>query len=94
MGTKTTTVDRTFDAVTHHSKETRGATERSVSFDDLPDAAYIRQAQLIPHVVPFSSATLWRMVKSGAFVSPKKLSMAVTAWNVGEVRAWLKAVGQ
>jgi hypothetical protein len=33
----------------------------------MPAAGYIRQAGLIPHILPFSSATLWRMVNSGTF---------------------------
>jgi len=39
--------------------------------------------------VPFSSATLWRKVKSGEFPAPKKLSERVTAWRVEDVRQWL-----
>ncbi len=50
---------------------------------------FIRQSQLIPAIVPFSSATLWRMVKAGSFPSPVKLSQRVTAWRVEEVRAWM-----
>lgn len=59
------------------------------SFDSLPAGGYIRQAQLIPHVVPFSPATLWRKCKSKTFPSPVKLSDRVTAWRVGDVRKWL-----
>jgi predicted DNA-binding transcriptional regulator AlpA len=59
------------------------------NFDTLPDTGYLRQAQLIPHVVPVSSATLWRMCKSGKFPKPVKLSARVTAWNVGLIRVWL-----
>ncbi len=61
------------------------------TFDNLPDSAYIRQAQLIPNVVPFSSATLWRKCKTAQFPTPHKLSQRVTAWQVGAVRAWMKA---
>jgi prophage regulatory protein len=61
------------------------------TFDNLPASGYIRQAQLIPDVVPFSSATLWRKCKAGEFVAPTKLSARVTAWNVGLVRNWLQA---
>ena len=32
-------------------------------------------------IVPFSSATLWRKVKTGAFPSPVKLSERVTAFR-------------
>lgn len=69
------------------------------SFDSLPDSAYIRESQLVqsrkrpttPAPLPFSGPTLWRMVKSGKFPRPHKLSQRVTAWNVGDVRAWIKA---
>ena len=30
---------------------------------ELPATGYVRQSQLIPAIVPFSSATLWRNVK-------------------------------
>lgn len=64
------------------------------TFDNLPASGYIRQAQLIPHVVPFSSATLWRKCKAGDFVAPVRLSARVTAWNVGQVRQWLQTQAQ
>jgi len=69
------------------------------SFDDLPDSAYVREAQLVrsrkhpdrPAPVPFSAPTLWRNVKAGTFPKPVKLSSRVTAWRVGDVRAWMAA---
>ena len=69
------------------------------SFDTLPDSAYIREAQLIqsprhpdrPAPLPFSAPTLWRKVKAGTFPKPTKLSERVTAWKVGDVRAWMAA---
>ena len=61
------------------------------TFDNLPDTGYIRQSQLIPSVVPVSPATLWRKCKAGQFPKPVKLSERVTAWQVGDVRAWLIA---
>jgi len=67
------------------------ATLTATSFDALPDTGSLRQAQLIPDVVPISSATLWRKCKTGDFPKPVKLSERVTAWNVGQVRAWLQA---
>lgn len=68
-------------------------------FDALPDSAFIREAQLVqspkrpetPAPLPFSAPTLWRKVKSGTFPAPCKLSARVTAWRVGDVRAWIKA---
>lgn len=56
-----------------------------------PATGYFRQSQLIPGIIPFSSATLWRMVKKGTFPSPIKLSQRVTAWRGGDVVAWMQA---
>ena len=56
----------------------------------LPNVGYIRQSQLIPVILPFSSATLWRKVKSGDFPSPVKLSERITAWRVEDIRAWMQ----
>jgi predicted DNA-binding transcriptional regulator AlpA len=75
---------------THHSPETCKTVSTQSTFDNLPDSGYLRQAQLIPAVVPFSSATLWRKCKAGHFPKPVKLSERVTAWNVGQVREFLK----
>jgi prophage regulatory protein len=61
------------------------------TFGALPASGYVRQSQLIPHIVPFSSATLWRMVKAGTFPRPVKLSERVTAWDAAKVRAWLES---
>lgn len=69
------------------------ATNTAPTFDTLPASGFIRQAQLIPRVVPFSSATLWRHCSRGLFPKPVKLSERVTAWRVGDVREWLDAQG-
>lgn len=61
------------------------------AFGALPLSGFVRQRQLIPHIVPFSSATLWRKVKSGEFPRPVKLSARVTAWPVEGIRAWINA---
>lgn len=66
-------------------------------FDLLPDSAFIREAQLVQSPkrpdslapLPFSAPTLWRKVKAGSFPKPVKLSERVTAWKVGDVRAWI-----
>ncbi len=60
-------------------------------FDKLPQSGFIRQAQLIPDLIPFSPATLWRKVKDGTFPVPIKLSARVTAWRVEDVRAWMQS---
>lgn len=69
------------------------------SFDLLPDSAFIREAQLVQSPkrpttlapLPFSAATLWRMVKVGSFPAPFKLSKRITVWQVAAVRAWMQA---
>jgi prophage regulatory protein len=65
----------------------------SPSPQGLPATGYIRQAQLIPKILPVSPATLWRWVKTGQFVTPVKLGENVTAWRVEDVRQWLDAKG-
>lgn len=57
---------------------------------ELPASGYVRQAQLIPAIIPFSSATFWRKVKAGTFPAPVKLSERVTAWRVEDIRAWMQ----
>lgn len=57
----------------------------------LPDDGFVRQAQIIPHIVPVSPATFWRMIKSGEFPSPVKLSERITAWPVETVRKWVNS---
>ena len=78
---------------------THRVTDAIPSFDELADTAYARLSQLIrdpkrpnlPTPLPFSAATLWRKVRSQSFPAPTKLSDAITAWKVGDIRAWLRA---
>lgn len=56
----------------------------------LPANGYVRQAQLIPAIFPFSSATLWRKVKAGTFPRPVKLGPRITAWRVEDIREALQ----
>lgn len=59
--------------------------------------SYVREADLIGSrrkggqrgILPFSSPTLWRMVKEGRFPKPVKLGERITAWDMADVRAWL-----
>lgn len=66
----------------------------------VPATGYLRQSQLVGRparkrcqavigILPFSSATLWRMVKRGDFPAPVKLSEKVTAWKAEDIRAWI-----
>ncbi len=59
------------------------------TFDTLPDSGYVRFSQLVPAVIPTSRTTLWRWVREARFPKPAKLSSGVTAWRVGDVRAFL-----
>jgi len=86
-------------AVVAAPTKTRHNVDHSV-FDQLPDSAYLREAQLVRSPkhpdsltapLPLSAPTLWRMVKEGRFPKPHKLSSRVTAWQVQQVRAWLQA---
>lgn len=70
------------------------------SFDDLADSAFIRAGRLVPnrkhperpHPLAFSNSTLWRKSADGSFPKPVKLSARVTAWRVGDIRAWMDAL--
>jgi predicted DNA-binding transcriptional regulator AlpA len=61
------------------------------NFSSRPPAGFIRQADLVPGMVPFSAATLWRKVKSGEFPQPVKLSARVTAWRWEDVNDWMQS---
>lgn len=65
-----------------------------VTFDDLPDSAFVRLNQLLSTgLVPFSAATTWRRVRAGTFPKPVRISPQVTAWRVGQIREWSKCPG-
>lgn len=65
----------------------------------LPATGFVRLAQLVHDPrksgkvtpLPFSKATLWRMVNAGTFPAPIKLSERITAWRVEDVREWIAA---
>lgn len=58
--------------------------------EELLPTGYMRQKELMK-LVPFSSATLWRLVQKNKFVQPVRLSERITAWNRAEVHQWLRA---
>lgn len=57
----------------------------------LPETGFVRQSQLIPGIIPFSSATLWRKVNAGDFPKPLKLSDRITVWRAEDVRQWIES---
>lgn len=63
-------------------------------FKNLPDSALLRERQLVGHVLPFASPTLWRRVKCGEFPQPVRLPGRITAWKWGDVRQWLESHGK
>jgi len=58
------------------------------NFDSQPDSAYVRQP-VVQGLFSISPATVWRWVKRGTLPAPRKISLGVTAWNVGQLRAVL-----
>jgi len=60
------------------------------NFDSLPDAAHVRQP-VVQALFGCSAATVWRMVRRGTLPAPRKLSVRVTAWQVGALRRALTA---
>lgn len=67
------------------------SSNKPIDFNSLPEASYVRLAQIVPAVVPVSGATLWRWIRENKFPAPTKLGPQVTAWRVGDVRDWLAA---
>lgn len=66
------------------------------NINDLPDDALLRERVLVtkpghPGILPFASSTLWRKVAAKEFPEPIRLSARVTAWRMGDVRAWIAA---
>ena len=67
----------------------------NTTFDELPDAAMIQIRPLIHYrVLPYSATTIWRKSRSGEFPSPIKVSSGITAWRVGDIRAYLESLGK
>ncbi len=67
----------------------------SDEFTRLPDEALIRLSSLKQWgLIPFSASTLWRRCRSNDFPKPIKLSPGVTAWRVGDIRAFLNGIAK
>ena len=64
--------------------------KNSLTFDDLPESSFLRKKDLdFTKITPFSSATLYRKIKSGDFPKPIKIS-SISAWRVSDIREWQK----
>lgn len=55
------------------------------NFDQLPNAAYVRQP-VVAALFACSPSTIWRRVKVGTLPKPVKLTPRTTGWNVGQLR--------
>ena len=54
--------------------------------NDTQTSAYIRQVDLIPAIIPISSATLWRWVKAETLPAPVKLGPRISRHLLEEAR--------
>lgn len=59
-------------------------------FDQLPDAANVRQP-VVEVLFACSGSTVRRAVQAGLIPPPRKLSARISSWNVGELRKSLVA---
>ncbi len=67
----------------------------NIGFDDLPDVALIQVRPLVNFkVLPYSATTIWRKSRNGEFPAPIKVSRGITAWKVGDIRAYLNGLGK
>ncbi len=60
-------------------------------FDSLPASAFV-SIKVIEALTGLSYVTIYRHIKRGRFPRPVKFSAGCSRWNVGELRAALKAV--
>ena len=68
-------------------------------FDNLPDAALIREQQIVASpdnpspLVSVSPSTWNRWVRARRAPQPMKISEGVSAYRVGDLRRWLASLG-
>lgn len=60
-------------------------------FDSLPDSFHVR-LPVVMLLFACSSATVWRRVKNKTFPSPKRIGARTRAWQVGELRQFLREI--
>jgi len=61
------------------------------TFDQLPDSANVGLA-VVRALFNCSGTTVWRRCKDGTIPKPYMLSAQARAWNVGQLRATLRAL--
>ncbi len=57
-------------------------------FDQLPDSANVR-APTVAALAGCSVRSVWRLAKAGMLPAPRKIGPKLTAWRVGDIRAFL-----
>ena len=59
-------------------------------FHNLPDEAHVRISTVCA-LLSVSKPTVWRGVKAGRIPAQRKISPGVSAWRVGDLRAFLRS---
>lgn len=63
-------------------------TDRNLTMSEDP---ILSKAEIAPGILPFSLATLNRLVSQGKFPKPIQLSVRRVGWRKSTVTAWLEA---
>ena len=58
--------------------------------EELVSSLFLRQSTILQRHVPFSAATLWRLIKAGRFPRPIKVTNQITAWRCSDIEDWAK----
>lgn len=56
------------------------------------ETGFLRLNEVL-RLIPLSSSTFWRKVKSGEFPQPVKISERCTAWRVEDINDLIKFLG-
>ena len=74
-------------------KNLKGTPMALLSFDQLPDSAFVRITVLIA-LLTCSRTTIWRWVRDGRLPQPLHLGSNISVWSVGEIRRTLKKLAE
>lgn len=80
---------------TKQSKQTRSTDKSNISaacdFDALPNSAFVRLVVVLA-LLSCAKPTLYRWIKESKVPAPVKFTARFSAWQVGELRACLRAM--
>ncbi len=74
-----------------HASKPKPVSDALRNFDSLPDSANVG-LPVVGALFNCSATTVWRRCKHGSIPRPYRLSSQARAWNVGELRAALRAL--